>query len=338
MKIYTLTPNPALDVSGIVDHLVPNEKNYVYEEQRDPGGNGINASRIAHRLGTPTLALGFVGGATGDELVNLLKREGVQSRFVRIGAFTRTNVVVCDSTTEQQTRLTFPGPRLTSTEIGSLLRQIRSLRGGGLLILGGSFPPGCPKDFHIQVARAARDADLGPIIDIPAKVLKTYLPPKGGKSKAPLSLFLKPNQTELEEWYGKPLKTDRALAQAAQVMAEHAGFIVVSLAARGAILATRERAWFFAAPKIRARGTVGAGDSMVGAIGTQLLKARMTSPERIRESLAKGGLPDWLRDAIRWGLAAGAATAQVSGTSLAQPREIHRLVKRVTLSPVEIRL
>ena len=45
--LYTLTPNPALDLSGHVRSLIPNEKNTVFAIRKDPGGNGINAAKIA---------------------------------------------------------------------------------------------------------------------------------------------------------------------------------------------------------------------------------------------------------------------------------------------------
>ena len=51
--ICTLTPNPALDLGGIADKIVPNEKSYVHDEKRYPGGNGIN--RHAPSLRSPSL-------------------------------------------------------------------------------------------------------------------------------------------------------------------------------------------------------------------------------------------------------------------------------------------
>ena len=75
--IYTLTPNPALDLWGHVAQITPNEKNYVFAERRDPGGNGINAARVIHRLGGRVTALGFLGGSVGAEIERLLDHEGV---------------------------------------------------------------------------------------------------------------------------------------------------------------------------------------------------------------------------------------------------------------------
>ena len=48
--IYTITPNPALDIGGSVEQLITDEKNYVFDEIRSAGGNGINAARVAHHL------------------------------------------------------------------------------------------------------------------------------------------------------------------------------------------------------------------------------------------------------------------------------------------------
>src|SRR5690242_15734995 len=73
LMIYTITPNPALDLGGVVDRLVPNEKSYVQDETRFPGGNAINAARIIKKLGQPVIASGFLGGGTGDEIEKLLR-------------------------------------------------------------------------------------------------------------------------------------------------------------------------------------------------------------------------------------------------------------------------
>jgi fructose-1-phosphate kinase PfkB-like protein len=67
--IYTVTPNPTLDLGGVVDQLTPNEKNYVHNETKSPGGNAINAARIMKRLGSQVMATGFIGGGIGHVVV-----------------------------------------------------------------------------------------------------------------------------------------------------------------------------------------------------------------------------------------------------------------------------
>src|SRR5690349_12571342 len=101
MKIHTLTPNPALDLSGHVSGLVANEKNYVSKPRLDPGGNAINAGRIAQRLGAQVTAMGFAGGATGTQLLELLGAEKLKTRFTQIQNSTRTNVTVTNDSDHQ---------------------------------------------------------------------------------------------------------------------------------------------------------------------------------------------------------------------------------------------
>lgn len=332
MKIYTLTPNPALDLSGNVQRLVPNEKNYVKDERRDPGGNGINAARIATRLGAKTLALGYLGGATGEEIKMLLKKEKVATRFTPIHGHTRVNVTVSNQETHQQTRLTFPGPEITQAELKALLKEIRSLKAPGIFILGGSLPKGCPDSFHAQVTKAAYKQGLGVIVDVPAKWIESIL-----ELEDVTPLMLKPNQTELEEWYGIPLKTDDQIAIAAMEMAQKVSIVCVSLADRGAILAACDRAWFAEAPKVQAKGTVGAGDSMVGAMAARLIRSGVTRADQfgLAACTSSDEIPPILAEMLQWGLAAGAATAQVSGTSLAQADAIRKLTGKVKIRSLD---
>ena len=78
--IVTLTINPAVDVSTSVKQMVPFTKMRCAQAHRDPGGGGINVARVLKRLGhriKPQFTL--AGGATGQLLATLIKREGVRS-------------------------------------------------------------------------------------------------------------------------------------------------------------------------------------------------------------------------------------------------------------------
>ncbi|MBV8507423.1 MAG: hypothetical protein JOZ11_16665 [Alphaproteobacteria bacterium] len=82
--------------------------------------------------------------------------------------------------------------------------------------------------------------------------------------------------------------------------------VVLSLGARGALLVTVDGSERFAALPVEARSTVGAGDSMLAGIVLGLRR----------------GLP--LRDAVRFGMAAGAALLG-SGTQLYRRSDVERL-------------
>ena len=333
--LATLTPNPALDVSGSVKALIPNEKNTVSGERRDPGGNVLNAARIAVRLGAKPIALGFYGGATGDELRALLQKEKVPCRLTRIQGQTRVNVTVTREDTHQQTRLSFPGPKVQREEVRALLEEIDRLRPPGLLLLGGSLPPGVAPNFLSQVGRRASRRGLGVVLDAPAPVLQEAL-------EGFTPLLIKPNRKELEDLLGARFRNDDEIAAAACRLTSRSALVCVSLGSEGAILAARglggvTRAWKISSPPIQAKGTVGAGDSLVGGLLTELGRAGILRPadvENLDLSAEKKGEipPKPLWEALRTGLAAGAATAESAGTSLGRLREIRRLRPHVRVA------
>jgi 1-phosphofructokinase family hexose kinase len=318
--LYTLTLNPALDISGHVPHILADEKNYVERPRRDPGGNGINVARVARRLGVNAIALGFAGGLTGEEIQRGLKREGVRARFTPIKANSRVNVTVTNDSDHRQTRLTFPGPLVTGAEIRALEKQIAGLPRGALLMLGGSSPRGCPANFYARLAKIVATRGLDTIADMPARLLEDLLRARGARL-----LLVKPNEIELQELLGKRVRGKRAVAHAAMKLARRGPALVcVSLGRQGAVLATRDRAWFAAAPRVRARGTVGAGDSMVGAMAFRLLRHGVST-----DAVTRGQVSERiLIDVLSWGLAAGSATAEAEGTAMATASRIRALQKQ----------
>ena len=124
-KVYAITPNPALDLNGDTKKITPNEKNYILRESRFPGGNAINNARILSRLNCPVSVSGFLGGATGDQLENLLDAEKMHTDFVRIAKDTRINVTISNRSTHKQNRFSFPGPPIQTLEKKLLIKWER---------------------------------------------------------------------------------------------------------------------------------------------------------------------------------------------------------------------
>lgn len=324
-RIFTLTPNPALDLSGHVDRIVLNEKNYVTRARVDPGGNAINAARISKRMGATPLLLGFTGGETGARIQELLSREGLEHRFTQIHESSRTNVTVTNDQDLQQTRLTFPGPSVSAKEIRSLRAAITSLPAPGILVLGGSAPKGTPRSFYPELARCAAKRGLGVMVDVPSEDLRAMLRVHSFKP-----LLIKPNLVELEALLDVRLRSDRAIAQAARKLADRSAIVCVSLAERGAIFAADGKTWFAGAPRVKTRGTVGAGDSMVGAMATRLTHWGLIHPDWIVRAPE-----EMLLDTFRWGVAAGAATAATEGTRLGEGALIRKLRAKVSIRSME---
>jgi 1-phosphofructokinase len=123
--IITVTLNPAVDQTILVRRLEVGAVNRFGASQLDPAGKGINVSRMAHRLGWPTIVFGFLAGEIGLLAQKALEDEGVQHHFVRMPGQTRLNVTVVDKSTGTATSLYGPGPAVTPDYVARLDAMLR---------------------------------------------------------------------------------------------------------------------------------------------------------------------------------------------------------------------
>ena len=309
-KIVAITPSPALDLGGIVNDLKPNEKSYVHDETRSPGGNAVNAARILTRLKIPVVATGFLGGSTGREIKSLLDKEGVKNKFVSIEGHSRINVTVSNRTDHMQTRLTFPGPKISHIEKKELFDLFERQNGISFLLIGGSLPPGLKIQDILHLMKIANEKKIECIIDCPSNVLRHLI---NGNP-----LLIKPNLSEFQELTGSRAKAIQSVQKEAQELLRKVSYVCVSSVEGGALLLTRNATYFGRIPKIKVKSTVGAGDSMVGAMVAQLFK-KATSES----------------DVLRWGLAAAAATLAEPGTAFGRASEIRRLFTKTLVSKIK---
>lgn len=306
MTIHTVTVNPALDVSAEAPTVVPGEKIRCTTSRVDPGGGGVNVSRVAHRLGADTVALLTSGGATGDEVQALLAAEGVSMAVVPIGERTRQSMTVHAVDTSDEYRFVLPGPRLTETERDSLQAELhRRLRPGDVVVLSGSLPPDTPTDFYATLAREATASGARVAVDTSGEALRAAL--------AEGVWLVKPSRRELEELVAEPITgtLDAVSAATTLVSSGRAEIVAVSLGSDGAVVVSAEGAWHASAPRVQARSTVGAGDSFLAGLLVALDK----------------GEP--MDAALATAVAAGAATAMTEGTALCDSEVIQKLASRV---------
>lgn len=308
--IFAFTPSPTLDIGGVVDQIKPNEKSYVHNQTKSPGGNGINAARILTRLGVPTLASGFVGGSIGEEIKSLLSQEAVKTKFVSIKGHSRLCVTVSNRQDHQQTRLTFPGPTILPSEKQYLFTLIKSDHHITILIIGGSLPHGFQLPDVKKVIKIARLRDIPCIIDCPGKDLRKLILER--------PYFIKPNLLEFQEATRSKVKSLSAVHKEAKKLLKYVPYICVSSVEGGTLLVTKDQAYFGRIPKVEIKSTVGAGDSMVGAMAAQLFWKNPSD-----------------QDILRWGLAASAATLSHQGTAFGTAQEIKQLYKKTKVEVVQ---
>jgi len=300
--IVTLTMNPALDIATATDRVEPAHKLRCSVPRYDPGGGGVNVARAVHALGGDAVAIFPIGGPAGEMIRHLLQQEGVAHHAVSISGFTRESLAVEELTTGSQFRFILPGPELLPADQERCLDDLAAAaaEGARYIVASGSLPPGVPDGFYARVAAIARQHDARFVLDTSGAPLK----------QAGLGIYLlKPSLRELADLTGREIPTEREEEQAARQLVEHGRceIVVLSLGARGGLLATAEECERFAAFPVEARSTVGAGDSMLAGIVLGLSR----------------GLP--LREAVRFGMAAGAAALLGSGTQLCRRSDVERL-------------
>ena len=309
--IASVTLNPALDEAIAIDELLLGDTNRCSLDGIDPGGKGINASRVIHRLGRPTVAYGFAGGSTGQMLRERLEAEGLTLDFDMVDQPTRLNVMVYERDRQRRTRLNFPGPQVTPAQAASLRGRLEDVEPGSLVIFGGSVPPGLPDTIYREFVLSLRARGILSIVDTSGAALKAVLDAK--------PLLIKPDVEEAEELLGRRLLDDATtLSAAEEIRRLGPEYVVISQGAAGAIGVGPDGAWKLSPPAVSACSTVGSGDSMVAGLAIALNEG--------------GGFVEGLR----LGTAAGAATAMVLGTQLCDPDQVLRLLPGVVVQSLDL--
>ena len=300
--ILTLTVNPAVDHNVSVDRLVFDDRAYILATGDAAGGRGINASRVLHAYGAKTHALLLSGGKNGEKLERLLEGAGFPFDAVPIEHEIRTNLTISD----QQgltAKLNELGPPISEEELERLEAVVeKRLARAQWLMLCGSIPPTVAADFYRKLIVKARAKGVQTLLDTDGDAL-LY-----GIEAGPT--VVTPNQQEAERLLNRALITRAQFLDAVERMKGlGAETVILSLGSRGAVAADAKDLFEVLPPRIDALSPIGAGDAAAAAF----VWARTKKKE--------------FADAVRWGVAAGTASARLPGTtfaSLAQTKEIYR--------------
>ena len=306
--IVTLTMNPAIDKSSSVEHVIAERKLYCKTPRFEPGGGGINVTRAIKKLGGESVALYSSGGPTGEMLQFLFDQEGLTHRPVPVKGWSRENLVMLEESTGQQYRFGMPGPHLSESEWQRCLHELSAFNSRlDFIVASGSLPPGAPEDFYARVARISKDIGAKVVVDTSGEALRLAL--------SEGVYLIKPNIREFRELAGQEMKEESEIKNMAMeiVRSGQSKAVVISLGAAGILMVSREGHERIQPPTVPIVSKVGAGDSTVAGIVL---------------SLARGNA---LRDAVRFGVAAGTAAVMTPGTELCRREDTERLYEQMTL-------
>lgn len=325
--VLVLALNPSIDAEWRVDDVLWEEKNNVLSETRWAGGKGINVARWLNHLGNKSKLILPLGGLTGKELASHLRAEKLPAQIIPLRQSTRVNVIV---TTKRGRQIRFnpSGPEVSCSEWNKLITTVEAsladfgLRGqskrdtalafdnhkagvgkalsplcsslraasvrqaaDALQILSGSLPRGVPNNVYADLIRLAHRFGVRTLLDCDGAAFVAAIKAR--------PFLVKPNEHELAQWFGKPLRTEKEIFHAARKLsATTRGWVLVSRGGkRSWLVHMNEKVELHATPpRVKPRNTVGAGDALLAAVANQITLGKPPT--------------DWLRFGIETGTAA----------------------------------
>lgn len=315
--ILTVTLNAAWDRTYFVDGFAAGRVHRVALVKGCAGGKGTNVARTIRALGGCVVATGLVGGATGRAILGGLEAEGIDHEFVTIAAESRNTVTILDRASGLVTELREPGQLVSPGESEAFLSSFRRLlERARMVVMSGSLPPGLPATYYASLVRLAKGFGVKTVLDT------SGLPLREGLTAAPY--LVKPNFEEALEICGcEPASVagDKvAVAAGAAVRLAACGpeMVVVSLGEHGAVMYWGRRLWHASVSVECVVNTVGSGDALVGGVAL---------------ALTHGEDPV---DALRLGVAAGAANALTETAGMCRREDVSELLGRVEIRELNV--
>lgn len=309
--VVTVTMNPAVDKTVLVDQIELAGLNRIKEVRMDAGGKGINVAKVLASFGIHTSALAVAGGYQSRLLRDKLEQAGITCGFEEALGETRVNLKVVDESTRQTTEFNERGIQADEAVLTRFTaRFAAALEDTQYAVIGGSLPPGAPADYYRMLIEEAHKRQVPVILDADGPAFA-----EGVEAKP---YAIKPNLHELELYFGRRLEDEGELVSAVRELIRIKGIklVLVSMGGDGSILISGTEAYRARPFPIRPLSTVGAGDSMVAAMVYSLLSGRT------------------LEEMARITSAAGTITASKPGTQVCSIEEVVAKLDQVVLSSI----
>ncbi|MDQ2996906.1 MAG: hexose kinase [Chloroflexota bacterium] len=308
--LLCFTPNPAIDRVLLAPGFRHAESVRVAEIRETAGGKGLNVARVARTLGLPTRVCGPLAGLTGRRIAALATDEGFDARWHWLAAGeSRICMLVIDQDAPDTLTINERGPTTSAADWDALARLVTAEAAQvSAIAVSGSLPPGIATS---QLTALLRELSSHSTV---------YLDTSGAALAEALDLplaLVKVNAEELGEALGSQITTPaEARAAAVHVQARGPAAVIVTLGSAGAVAVDKGSAWLARSPAIAAISAVGSGDAMLAGVAVALAAQR------------------GLAEALRLGVACGAANTLAVGAGILRPGDVTRLRDTTTLVEV----
>ena len=294
-----------MDRTVLADRLVFEDRAYIISRSDSAGGRGINASRVLASFGAKTLAIVTSGGPMGERFEKLVTESGFPTSVVKIKNEIRVNFTITDRQ-GLTIKLNERGPRITRDELARVEKAVEAgLETASWLMLCGSIPPDVSPAFYTKLIKKARDRKVKTLLDTDGEALLH------GVEAGPT--VVSPNQPEAERLLNRALITRAHFVEAVtRIKAMGAESVMLSLGSRGVVAVDNNQLIEALPPRVEALAPIGAGDALAAAFVWAATKKKDFA------------------ECVRWGVAAGTASARLAGVEFAnleQTREVYKQVE-----------
>ena len=264
--IYTITLNPAVDKTIILDKMVRGSVNRTSNSFSIVGGKGINVSKTLRSLGIGSIASGFLGSKNSGFFIDYLRLIGIKPVFQIIDGINRTNIKIIETQGSIITEINERGFKVELRDIGLLMKKLlEMIKKDDIVVISGSVPCGTPMTVYKDMIQKFNNKGAVTILDSSGEVLKN------GIESVPYAV--KPNIQELKNIVDLDENDIGSVVKGGMALIDRGiNKVVVSMGGRGAILLSNKHRLFAEPLKVEVKNTVGAGDSMVAGIVYAVLK------------------------------------------------------------------
>lgn len=307
--IYTVTLNPALDKTATIPNFRIDGVNRIETLRTDPGGKGINVSKVIQKLGAESTALGILAGHSGRLIAQSLEEMGLSCCFTFVPGETRTNLKIVDPVGKTHTDINEPGQPVSQGVLDGLLESLlQQLQEGDVVVLSGSLPKGAAPDTYGIWTRACSRKGAKVFLDADGDPLRHGLAAK--------PWLVKPNEKELANLLGESSRETDLISAGQKLREQGIARVVISLGAEGALFFLEDGVYRAYGLSVPVGSTVGAGDSMVAALAVAMDKQ----------------LP--AAETVKLAMATSAANVMCSGTQAAEWEVIEKLISNVNFERI----
>jgi 1-phosphofructokinase len=309
--ITTITLNPAIDKTMIIDNFQAGKVNRELSLRIDAAGKGINVSKVIQKLGGKSQAMGILAGNTGEFIKNELDRMKIEYDFMMIEGQTRTNTKIVDRENNLVTDINENGPWVSHEDLKKFEKNIMDgLSKGSIAVFSGSVPRNVDKKIYTRLINGAKAKGAKTILDADGELLIEGL--KAGP------YLVKPNIHELEKIFSIKIEsTEEIIRYGKKILEYGVDYVVVSRGEEGSVLISNNEIAIVKGIKVEAKSTVGAGDSLVAAISL---------------SISRGYT---LEDTIKLAVATSIASVMTDGTQSGSMDTINELIEKVEFKLVD---